>query len=88
MSISRPRTAQSSRPATAARPQTAASSRHEGSYVVAVIEARSVSREVGLAALDRDTGRLALVQVSAGRLELYSSNLAISAYMLKPASGI
>lgn len=48
-----------SRPATA-RPQTAASSRHEASYV---LEGRGVSREVGLAALDKDTGRVSLIQV-------------------------
>ncbi|TFY70152.1 hypothetical protein EVG20_g2859 [Dentipellis fragilis] len=55
-SQSRPRTAQS-RPSTA-RPITAASSRHEGSYVVAIIEGRGVAREIGMAALDKDTGRL------------------------------
>ncbi|KAF8972583.1 muts domain V-domain-containing protein [Flammula alnicola] len=48
---SRPWTGQS-RPTTA-RPQTAASIRHEG-----------VSREVGIAALDRDTGKVMLVQVA------------------------
>lgn len=51
-----------SRPTTA-RPQTAASVRHEGSYVIAVLEGRGVSREVGIAALDRDTGHVMLVQV-------------------------
>ncbi|KAH9949472.1 muts domain V-domain-containing protein [Amylocystis lapponica] len=61
-SVSRLRTAPS-RPATA-RPQTAASSRHESSYVVAVLEGRGVAREVGLAALDKDTGRVALVQLA------------------------
>ncbi|EMD41395.1 hypothetical protein CERSUDRAFT_41819 [Gelatoporia subvermispora B] len=59
--MSRPWTAQS-RPATA-RPQTAASARHEASYVVAVLEGRGVAREVGIAALDKDTGRVALVQL-------------------------
>ena len=57
----RPWTAQS-RPTTA-RPQTAASTRFEGSFVVAVIEGRGVSREVGIAGLDRDTGKVVLVQV-------------------------
>ena len=57
----RPWTAQS-RPTTA-RPQTATSVRHEGSYVVAVLEGRGVSREVGIAALDKDTGKVVLVQV-------------------------
>jgi hypothetical protein len=51
-----------SRPTTA-RPQTAASVRHEGSYVVALLEGRGVSREVGIAALDKDTGKVMLVQV-------------------------
>lgn len=55
----RPRTAQS-RPGTA-RPQTAAS---EGSYVIAILEGRGVAREVGIAAIDKDTGRVMLVQVS------------------------
>ncbi|KAH8111431.1 muts domain V-domain-containing protein [Phellopilus nigrolimitatus] len=48
-----------SRPATA-RPLTAASSRHEGSFVVAVLEGRGVGREVGIAALDKDTGQIVL----------------------------
>ena len=60
---SRPYTGQS-RPPTA-RPQTAASSRHETSYVVAVLEGRGLGREVGIAALDRDTGRVNLIQVCA-----------------------
>jgi len=51
-----------SRPATA-RPQTAASVHHDGSYVVAVLEGRGISREVGIAALDKDTGKVMLVQV-------------------------
>lgn len=47
------------------RPTTALSSRPDetGTHVVAVIEARGVSREIGLAALERETGRLSLVQV-------------------------
>ncbi|KAH8101458.1 muts domain V-domain-containing protein [Cristinia sonorae] len=54
-----------SRPTTAAgRPQTAASSRHEASYVVAVLEGRGVGRDVGIAALDKETGRLNLIQLS------------------------
>lgn len=57
----RPWTGQS-RPTTA-RPQTAGSVRYEGSYVVAVLEGRGVSREVGIAALDKDTGKVMLVQV-------------------------
>ncbi|KAJ3889342.1 muts domain V-domain-containing protein [Lentinula edodes] len=64
-----PRTAQS-RPWTGqsrvstARPQTSASTRHEGSFVIAVLEGRGVGREVGLAALDKDIGRVVLVQLS------------------------
>ncbi|TBU46298.1 muts domain V-domain-containing protein [Dichomitus squalens] len=60
--LSRPRTAHS-RPNTG-RPQTAASSRHDSSYIVAVIEGRGVGREVGIAALDKDTGRVSLVQLA------------------------
>ncbi|KAF9482407.1 hypothetical protein BDN70DRAFT_853443 [Pholiota conissans] len=52
-----------SRPTTA-RPQTAGSVRYEASYVVAVLEGRGVSREVGIAALDKDTGKVMLVQVA------------------------
>ncbi len=59
-STSRTYTAQS-RPQTA-RPQTAVSSRFEQSYVVAVLEGRGVGREVGIAALDKDTGRVSLIQ--------------------------
>ncbi|KZT09019.1 uncharacterized protein LAESUDRAFT_742230 [Laetiporus sulphureus 93-53] len=61
-SMSRGWTAQS-RPTTA-RPQTAASSKHDPSYVVAVLEGRGVAREVGLAALDKDTGRVLLIQLA------------------------
>ncbi|PCH39267.1 hypothetical protein WOLCODRAFT_129135, partial [Wolfiporia cocos MD-104 SS10] len=60
--MSRGWTAQSC-PATA-RPQTTASSRHEASYVIAVLEGRGVSREVGLAALDKDTRRVSLIQLA------------------------
>ncbi|KAF8170384.1 muts domain V-domain-containing protein [Pholiota molesta] len=59
---SRPWTGQS-RPTTA-RPQTAGSVRYEASYVVAVLEGRGISREVGIAALDKDTGKVMLVQVA------------------------
>ena len=57
-----PWTAQS-RPTTA-RPPTAVSVIHEGSYVIALLEGRGVSRQVGIAALDKDTGKVMLVQVS------------------------
>ncbi|TFK71735.1 hypothetical protein BDN72DRAFT_764445 [Pluteus cervinus] len=53
----RPWTAQS-------RPVTAVSTRYEASYIVAVLEGRGLGREVGLAALDRDTGKMMLVQLS------------------------
>ncbi|KAF8908829.1 muts domain V-domain-containing protein [Mucidula mucida] len=59
---SRPWTAQS-RPTTG-RPQTAASVRRDASYVVAILEGRGISREVGMAALDKDTGRVMLVQIA------------------------
>jgi DNA mismatch repair protein MSH4 len=65
--IQRPRTAQSMRPPSA-RPLTAASSRPEGSNVLAIIEGRGVSREVGIAVLDRDTGAVMLVQVGLARV--------------------
>jgi hypothetical protein len=52
-----------SRPTTA-RPQTAVSVINEGSYVIALLEGRGVSREVGIAALDKDTGKVMLVQVT------------------------
>lgn len=59
----RPGTAQT-RPGTA-RPTTAASTRQDAaSYVIALLEGRGVAREVGIAALDRETGRVMLVQVS------------------------
>ncbi|KAF8060865.1 muts domain V-domain-containing protein [Lyophyllum atratum] len=58
----RPWTAQS-RPTTA-RPLTAASVKHEGSYVIALLEGRGVAREVGMAALDKDTGKVMLVQLA------------------------
>ncbi|TDL22289.1 hypothetical protein BD410DRAFT_748498 [Rickenella mellea] len=66
----RPSTTQSrpgtkhSRPATTTRPLTAASSRHEGSFVVALLEARGIGREVGIAALDKDTGHVVLIQLA------------------------
>ncbi|KAJ6554549.1 muts domain V-domain-containing protein [Mycena capillaripes] len=58
----RPLTAQT-RPGTA-RPTTAASVHQDGSYVIALLEGRGVAREVGMAALDRDTGRVMLVQLA------------------------
>ncbi|KAG2030937.1 muts domain V-domain-containing protein [Suillus americanus] len=61
-SASRPWTAQS-RPGTA-RPQTAASTMHDASFVIALIESRGIAHEVGMAALDKDTGRVMLIQLS------------------------
>ncbi|KAF8266638.1 muts domain V-domain-containing protein [Lactarius quietus] len=43
---------------------TAATSRYEGSFIIALLEGRGVSREVGIAALDRDTGRVMLIQLA------------------------
>ena len=60
-SIPRPRTAQS-RPGTA-QATTAATSRYEASFIIALLEGRGISREVGITALDRDTGRVMLIQV-------------------------
>lgn len=62
-----PSTAMASRPTTArplthARPGTAVA--NESSCVVAVLEGRGVAREVGIAALEKDTGRVTLVQVN------------------------
>jgi DNA mismatch repair protein MSH4 len=57
-SATRPRTGQPTQV-----PTTAATSRYEASFVIALLEGRGVAREVGIAALDRDTGRVMLVQV-------------------------
>ena len=78
MTTTHPHTAQS-RPGTARpgteRPPTGASTRFESNrYVVAVFEGRGVAREVGLAAIDKDTARVILVQVSD---TLHFKNIAI-----------
>ena len=53
-----------SRTGTAPPPsQTAVSVIHDDSYMIALLECRGVSREVGIAALDKDTGKVMLVQV-------------------------
>ncbi|KAH7103198.1 muts domain V-domain-containing protein [Auriculariales sp. MPI-PUGE-AT-0066] len=64
--ISRPTTAASMRPTTAqsTRPPTAARGNDSGRHVVAINESRGVSREVGIAALDRDGGRVMLFQIA------------------------
>ena len=63
-SFTRPRTGQS-RPGTAQVPTTAATSHYEAqpSFIIALLEGRGIAREVGMAALDRDTGRVMLIQV-------------------------
>ena len=48
---------------TSARPQTSASSRPEGHSIVALLEGRGISREIGMATLNPDTGRVTMVQV-------------------------
>ena len=50
------------RPASA-RPQTATSSRSEGHSIVALLEGRGISREIGMATLNPETGRATIVQV-------------------------
>jgi DNA mismatch repair protein MSH4 len=60
-SLTRPRTGQS-RPGTA-QATTAVTSHYEASFIVALLEGRGIAREVGIAALDRDTGRMVLIQV-------------------------
>ncbi|PVF95072.1 hypothetical protein CPB86DRAFT_764679 [Serendipita vermifera] len=57
MSRSRPST---SRPATSR----ASSSRELGTFIVAISEGRNVGREVGIAAVDRETGRVTITQVA------------------------
>ncbi|KDQ19146.1 hypothetical protein BOTBODRAFT_485037 [Botryobasidium botryosum FD-172 SS1] len=47
-----------------ARPTTAASNMHtRGSYIAAVLEGRGVAREVGIAAFDKDTGKVVVLQL-------------------------
>jgi hypothetical protein len=81
----RPRTGQS-RPETA-RPRTAASTRHEGSYVVAVFEGRGIAREVGMAAFDKDTGRVMLIQVHDDDASSFVHDMYLMQRVL-PASGL
>ena len=63
-SFTRPRTGQS-RPGTSQAPTAAATSHYEAqpSFIIALLEGRGIAREVGIAALDRDTGRVMLIQV-------------------------
>ena len=69
----RPWTGQSrpgtTRPGTA-RPQTAASTRYEGGYVIALVESCGVAHEVGIAAMDKETARVMLVQVGRNPVSL------------------
>ncbi|KAF7344644.1 MutS 4 [Mycena venus] len=60
---SRLSTGAQTRPGTT-RPTTAASAQQDCTYVIALLEGKGVAREVGMAALDRDTGRVMLVQLS------------------------
>ncbi|KAI0307402.1 muts domain V-domain-containing protein [Multifurca ochricompacta] len=62
-SVTHPHTGHS-RPCTAQAPNTAATSRCETDFVVALLESRGIAREVGIAALDRDTGRVMLIQLA------------------------
>jgi len=79
---SRPWTA--SRPTTA-RPMTSASTKYEGTYVIALLEGRGVAREIGMAALDKDTGKVMLVQVRLYILALYTDlNLRGSSQTVRP----
>jgi DNA mismatch repair protein MSH4 len=63
-SFTRPRTGQS-RPGTSQAPTAGATSHYEAqpSFIIALLEGRGIAREVGMAALDRDTGRMMLIQV-------------------------
>jgi len=42
---------------------------HEASYIIALIESRGIAHEVGMAALDKETGRVMLIQVSGSFLD-------------------
>lgn len=46
---------------------------HDASFVIALIESRGMAHEVGMAALDKDTGRVMLIQARA-RLLLISGS--------------
>ncbi len=70
-SLTRPCTGQS-RPGTAQAPTTAATSYYEASFIIALLEGRGIAREVGIAALDRDTGRMMLIQVLLFPYTVYS----------------
>ncbi|KAJ7791565.1 hypothetical protein B0H14DRAFT_3500261 [Mycena olivaceomarginata] len=63
MGQSRPSTAQT-RPGTARPWTTAASARQESSYAIALLKGRGVACEVEITALDRETGRVMLVQLA------------------------
>jgi len=51
-------------PGTALAPTTGAISRFEANFIIALLEGRGIAREVGIAALDRDTGRAMLIQLA------------------------
>jgi hypothetical protein len=46
----------------------------EGRYIIAVLEGRGVSREVGMAALEKDTGVVNIVQVKLLDLSVFALN--------------
>lgn len=62
--MTRPATARTNtgRPGTS-RPGTKHTDTSDTAITVALFESRGVAREVGIAAMDRDTGRVVLVQV-------------------------
>lgn len=87
-SKARPMTGQSrlwtgqSRPTTAARPQTA-TVKYQSSYIIAIFEGRGVAREVGMAALDKETGKVMIVEVCELFPRINDSNSSISDVILR-----
>ncbi|KAG5337156.1 hypothetical protein C0989_010489 [Termitomyces sp. Mn162] len=57
---------------------TALSAKYEGNYVIALLEGRGVAREVGMAALDKDTGKVMLVQLCVEDDERAGTVIAVS----------
>ncbi|KAF9466889.1 muts domain V-domain-containing protein [Collybia nuda] len=81
-SQSRPWTAQS-RPTTA-RPLTSGSVRHEGNYVIALLEGRGIGREIGMAAINRDTGKVMLADCQTYVKTLHQMHLHSPSLILIP----
>jgi DNA mismatch repair protein MSH4 len=46
---------------------------HDASFIIALIESRGMAHEVGMAALDKDTGRVMLIQVRAHLVLIHGS---------------